>query len=114
MEEPMDMKSYFRRIREVEASIVEKDAVIVSAQTADGGREGVITEVPRAVAARLVAEGRARLASNSEGSDYLAAIKECHEQAEEARRRARPSLAVITAEELSALRGALKVDPQAK
>jgi len=110
----MDMKSYFRRIREVEAGIVGKDAVVVSAQTADGGREGVMTEVPRTVAARLVAEGRARLASDAEGSEYLAAIKERHEQAEEARRRTRPSLAVITAEDLQTLRGALKLDPPSK
>jgi len=108
------MKSYFRRIREVEDSIVEKDAVIVSSQTADGGREGVITEVPRMVAARLVAEGRARLASDAERSEYVAATKERHVRAEEAQRRAKPSLAVITTEELQTLRGALKLEPPSK
>ena len=110
----MDMKSYFRRVREVEATIVDKDAVIVSAQTADGGREGVITEVPRAVAARLVAEGRARLAFDAERSEYVAATRERHAQAEEAHRRARPLLTAITAEELQILRGALKSDQPSK
>ncbi|MEO8660906.1 MAG: hypothetical protein ABI693_20715 [Bryobacteraceae bacterium] len=110
----MDMKSYYRRIREVEASIAGKDAVVVSEETADGGRAGIVSEAPKGVAARWVAEGRARLASDSEAKDYVATIRERHQQAEEARRRAKPSLAVLTAEDLQTLRGSFKLDRQSK
>jgi hypothetical protein len=60
----MDLKVYYRKIRIVEAEIADADVVMISLETPDGGRAGVATEVRRRLAAKLVVEGKARLASS--------------------------------------------------
>jgi hypothetical protein len=77
----MDLKAHYQRIRELERSFEAGCPVIVSVDTPDGGKAGVRTEVPAAVAARMIVEGRARLASEQEA-------KEFHEQKGEAKRAA--------------------------
>lgn len=57
----MDLREYYRRIRDVEAGIVEPCVTVVSRKTPDGGRKGLKTVVPRAVAARLIVDGKADL-----------------------------------------------------
>ena len=59
----MNLTSYFQRIREFDTSIVEPFVVLVSHETSDGGKEGLLTEVPKAVAAKMIADGRGHLAS---------------------------------------------------
>lgn len=66
----MDVKSYFRSVRELEAQLAEGDHVVVSLRTADGGREGVKSEVPREIACRMVVEKRARLANEEEREEF--------------------------------------------
>lgn len=66
----MDLRAYYRTIREIEAGIPGECAVIVSRATPDGGREGVLTEAPRTVAARLIAEGAATLASIEQAAAF--------------------------------------------
>ena len=104
----MDLKNYYRRVRELESQITGKDVVVVSEATPDGGRSGMMSEVPRAIAARLVADGKARLATADESEQYLNQLKRGHEEAEEARRSVRPGLTLLSESELRALRGALK------
>lgn len=104
----MDLRDYYRKVREVEETIAEKDAVIVSEATPDGGRSGVMSEVPRAVAARMVAAGKARLATAEQAAVHIAALASDYREAEEARRMARPALAVLSEGELKYLTGALK------
>ena len=58
----MDLRSYYRKLREVEATIPDEHVVLVSLATPEGGKAGVRTEAPKAIAAKLIAEGRARLA----------------------------------------------------
>ena len=60
----MDLKVYYRKIREVEEQIAAPDAVVVSGDTPDGGKAGVKIEVPLRLAAKLIVEGRARPASD--------------------------------------------------
>lgn len=48
-------------------------AVVISRATPDGGRAGVKTELPRAVAARLIAEGKADLADPEETARFRSA-----------------------------------------
>jgi hypothetical protein len=62
----MDLRVYFQKLRSFEASIPTPYVVVVSQETPDGGRAGVKTEVRREMAAQLVIEGRARLASEEE------------------------------------------------
>ena len=101
----MDLRVYYQKMRQIEASLGEAHVVVVSQETPDGGRAGVRTEAPRLVAAKLIVEGRARLATAEEASGY-------HEQAAEAKRAAdqaatagRMQITVISEADLRALKG---------
>ena len=66
----MDLGAYYEKIRKVEARMETMFAVVISRATPDGGRAGVKTELPRAVAARLIAEGKADLADPEETARF--------------------------------------------
>lgn len=59
----MDLRLYYQKIRDAEAMIGEEFPIVVSRETGDGGREGTLTEVPRRIAAKMVVEGVAQVAS---------------------------------------------------
>ena len=85
----MDLRSYYKKVREAEATLQGNDIVLVSLETTEGGKEGVRTEAPRGVAARLLAEGRARVATEPEATAFragLQASRKQYEQEEAARR----------------------------
>lgn len=85
----MDLKAYYAKVREAEAALAGDDVVVVSLATPEGGKEGIRTEVSRPIAARLIAENRARVASDAEAKDFHEehrAAREKHEQDEAARR----------------------------
>ena len=85
----MDLRSYYRKIRDAEAALDGNECVLVSLATSEGGKEGVLTEAPRSVAAKLIAEGRARAADAAEAGEFregLRAGREKYEQDEAARR----------------------------
>ena len=67
----MDLRQFFKKIREVEAGIVEQFPLVASVETGDGGKSGVLSEVPRYQAARMIVEGKARLASGEEKQVYI-------------------------------------------
>jgi hypothetical protein len=77
----MDLKIYYRKLRETAAEIREPHVIVVSLATPDGGKAGVASEVPREVAAKMIVNGQARLATEQERQQY-------HERAAEARRAA--------------------------
>ena len=62
----MDVRIYFQKVRQIEAAITTPHTVVMSLETPDGGKAGVTTEVTRIMAARLVAENKARLATDEE------------------------------------------------
>jgi|SRR5277367_2918206 len=66
----MDLKAYYKRLREVESSLQTPYVVVVSLDTPDGGKAGVYAEVTKLVAARTIAEGRTRLASETETTQF--------------------------------------------
>jgi hypothetical protein len=66
----MNLKLYFQKIREFESSIVEPFVVLMSHETSDGGKEGLLTEVPKAVAAKMIADGRGDLASEEAAREF--------------------------------------------
>ena len=68
----MDLLGYYEKIRKVEALIETVYAVITSRATPDGGRAGTKAELPRAVAARLIVDGKADLASAEETAQFRA------------------------------------------
>jgi hypothetical protein len=68
----MDLRAYYQKIRKIEAEIQEPYVVMVSRETPDGGKPGVKTDVPRSLAAKLIVEEQATLASPEEASQFRA------------------------------------------
>ena len=66
----MDLRQYYKKLHELEAKMTEAHVLVVSVETGDGGREGVITEVARRNACQLILEGRARRADQNESDDF--------------------------------------------
>ena len=100
----MDLRNFFKRLREIEATIEGASALVVSHDTQDGGKAGVITETPRYVAARLIAEGRARLASPDEIGIHRETIRLAVEVADNAALADRVQVALVSDVDLEGLR----------
>ncbi|MEO8131619.1 MAG: hypothetical protein ABJF23_21135 [Bryobacteraceae bacterium] len=66
----MDVRIYFQKVRQIEAAILKPHTVVMSLDTPDGGKAGAMTEVTRITAARLVAENKARLATEEENNEF--------------------------------------------
>ncbi len=72
----MDLRFYYQQIRAIEESIAGQDAVVVSEPTRDGGKGGVFSDVSRALAAKLIVDGKARLATVEEEERYRVELDE--------------------------------------
>jgi hypothetical protein len=68
----MDVRAYYQKIRKIEGDIPEPYVVVVSRETPDGGKPGVKTDVPRSLAAKLIVEDQAALASPEEAAQFRA------------------------------------------
>ncbi|MBZ5724871.1 MAG: hypothetical protein LAP87_07720 [Acidobacteriia bacterium] len=104
----MDLKLYYQKIRDVEAKIVEAFPVVVSRETGDGGKEGMLTETTRAIAAKMIADGAARLAKPEEVKAFQEGRAEAVRLVEEAAAAAKVQFTMFPTSELSRLRGALR------
>ncbi|MCE5306201.1 MAG: hypothetical protein LLG20_01020 [Acidobacteriales bacterium] len=105
----MDLKIYYQKLRETERQIKETHPVVVSKATPDGGKEGVMTEVARHVAAGMIADGKARLATTEEAAEFRSSVAAARKAAEQAAAAGRVALSVLPAAELQMLRGALNL-----
>lgn len=108
----MDLKAYYRKIREVEAQLPGEEVVIVSYETPDGGVPGVKTEVSKRLAAKLLVEGRGRLATEAEAAEYRREMEASHRRAQELAAASKVQIAVVSEAELRAYRS-LKSQKQA-
>lgn len=99
----MDLRTYYRKIRELAATLPDP-AVVVSQATPDGGVPGRLTEVPRDVAARLIFDGFAQLAGDAETAAFReeAAVRQGDEESRRAA--ARIQVNVVTQEQVRPLR----------
>jgi len=91
----VDLKQYFKKVREMEASITEPYPLVTSLETTDGGKSGVVTEVSREIAARMIVEGRASLASDLQKNRYLEEQSAARRAAEKAQMAKRLQLAIV-------------------
>ena len=91
----MDVKHYYRKIREIESSLSEAYVLVISLETADGGKAGVISEVTRSVAAKLIVEGRAVMADQTEQENYRAQQAEAQKIAQKRELARRVHVAII-------------------
>lgn len=97
----MDLRVYYQKLRKVESEIEDPYVVIISRETPDGGRAGVKFEAPRNIAARLIVEEKAELAS----ATVAAAFRADAERRSKAAAEASNNLSEI---EVRALRSALR------
>jgi hypothetical protein len=92
----MDMRIYYRKIRETLAVISDVYVVMVSHETPDGGVAGVRTEVTREIAARMIVEERARLATPEEAEEYRRQQWEALHELEERAARERVHVTLVS------------------
>lgn len=96
----MDLRSYYLKIREAEQELTGEYPVVVSLKTPEGGKEGVRTEVPRGIAAKLIAEGRARTATTEEAAEFHEAHANAKKQYELDEASRRVQVMVIPSQDL--------------
>ncbi len=100
----MDLKAYYQKMREIAQGIDEEFVVVKSLATPDGGVAGRLCEVRRQVAARMVADGVAELASKQEAEGHRRRAAEEKKQADEKQASAQIQFTVVTEGDLKALR----------
>ena len=79
----MDLRVYYQKIRKMEAELADPYVVIVSRETPDGGKAGVRTEVARGLAAKLIVEDQAVLASGEEEAHFREEMERQRAEAQE-------------------------------
>jgi len=104
----MDLKRYYQNIHDLESSIQDGFAVVVSLETPDGGRPGTMTEVLPRIAAKMVVDGIARLASAEEAEQHRKTQAEAQRAAAQAALANRVQLSVVPTTELNRLREAAR------
>ena len=102
----MDLRVYYQKIREVEEKIIQEFVVVVSHATADGGKAGTLTEVMRRIAAKLIVDGLARLATGDETKAFQTAQAESKRVADQLAVASKVQLAVLSTDELAQLKTA--------
>jgi len=80
----MDLRLYYQKVRETQAKITDPFPVVESCETSDGGTAGRLTEVTAALAAKLIVEGAARLAKESDAAAFREARTRAKQAADEA------------------------------
>jgi hypothetical protein len=100
----MDLKHYYQKIREAESKLLDEFPVVVSRETGDGGKDGTLTEVGRRLAARMLVEGAARLATAEERDGFHTAQAEARRIAEQQAAASKVQFAVLSSAELEKLK----------
>lgn len=93
----MDLRAYYQKVRETEAGLTSPHVVVVSLATPDGGKPGVVTEVPTPIAARMVVEGAARQATEGESRSYREQQAAAKQAADEAATASKIQVVVVPA-----------------
>src|SRR5579862_5688940 len=104
----MDLQIYYKKIREAEESIKNPSVVVVSLATPDGGKDGVRTEVPRRIAAKMLVESAARLATTDEAREVQEEKAEAKRQVDQLAAASRMQFTVISPNELRKLKSGTK------
>jgi hypothetical protein len=100
----MDMRIYYRKIRENEERISEDAVVVKSLETPDGGKAGVLTEVSRRNAAILITELRAELASEEEARHFRDTVRTTKLAIDQAEAGRRVQMSLVPSDELENLK----------
>lgn len=106
----MDLRIFYQKLRKIEQEIVDSHVVVVSHETPDGGRPGQLTEVPRSIAARLILESRAHLATAEESAAFRAAAQKALEEAQQRLVADKVQVNVISDADLRAMKSATRAE----
>jgi len=96
----MDLKQYFKKLKDTESSIEEPYLLIVSLETADGGKPGAVVEVSRREAAKALVEGRAVRANDEQKEAYFKQEADRKKSSEKAGLSRRLQIAIVSDSEL--------------
>ena len=99
----MDVKTYYQKIRETEATIATPYAVVMSLPTDDGGKKGVLVEVTRHLAAKMIVEGSAQMATDAQTTAFRQAQAAASKAANESAAAARLAVTMVPSDELKRL-----------
>ena len=106
----MDLRVFYQKLRKIEQEIVDAHVVVVSQETSDGGRPGQLVEVSRGIAARLILEGRARLATSEETAKFRAAGQKALQESQQRQLAEKVQVSVISEADLRALKSAARAE----
>lgn len=104
----MDLRLFYQKVRQLEKEIEGSHTVVVSSETPDGGRPGQTSEVAKGVAARMIVEGRARLATPEERAQYQAEMARGIEAAKRRDLMGRAQVRLLSDSDIESLRSALR------
>jgi len=104
----MNLKDYYRDVTAQEAAIEEPFVLVISLPTPNGGRAGVVSEVNRPTAARLIVDKQARLASAEEVEKLRSEREEKQRIADLAALQERVRMTRLAEDELRALRSGMQ------
>ncbi|MFN7920743.1 MAG: hypothetical protein U0Q16_11635 [Bryobacteraceae bacterium] len=104
----MDLKVYFRQIREMAAEIKKDFVVVASKWNANGAKDGVLTEVSRDLAAKLIVDDKARLADDGETARYYQELQKAADKAQEEDRISKVQFAVLSEADVERLKKTIK------
>jgi len=104
----MDLRGYYRKLRDIERGLQDEYVVVRSLATADGGIAGRLTEVAREVAARMAADGVAEVAAPDEVEAYRRELAERKKREDQKRTAAQISFTVLSESDLRSLRKTAK------
>ena len=100
----MDVRVYFEKIRQVQATIEPPYVLVNSLETPDGGIPGTVSEVTRHMAAKLIVEHRARLATNQEIVSFQENAEQIRRSTEEQIASSRVQVSLISESDLREIR----------
>jgi uncharacterized Fe-S cluster-containing radical SAM superfamily enzyme len=106
----MDLRLFYQKLRKIEHEIADTHVIVVSNETPDGGRAGQKSEVSRSIAARLILEGRARLATAEEATEYRAGVEVALRDAEQRAMAEKVQVNLITDADLRAIKTSSKME----
>ncbi|BDC52085.1 hypothetical protein F183_A44000 [Bryobacterales bacterium F-183] len=100
----MNLRAYFQKIREVEKEILKDVVYVVSLAGDDGGLPGIIAQVTRAIAAKLIVDQKSRLATDEEIETLLAYQEAERQKLQEQQAVQRLQVAIVSDKQIEAMR----------
>jgi hypothetical protein len=68
----MNLRTYYQNVKRIREGLPEPYVFLTSLSTPNGGKEGIVTEVETSLAARMIADLIARIATSEEIAAYQA------------------------------------------